>query len=355
MGNSSVLAILGLLALFSIVNTTLNQKNFEAVDNAAGYAEYTIARDIARSSIHIALRTVDTSAVLPFNFTLEGVLHSGEYFVEGTSSGDTLWLNGVGSYNDTLYQIRTTLLRFPKPFPGSAFDAALGLRPSPLQFGIQGNSALVDGRNHDSTGALTINRDEDVPGVMCMSPSDSVIVSNGTQNINTNLNGSQKIGVNPNITDPETFVDEMQVMADYKYQTPPNNDLTVGSSAWGSQTNPVIVYVDARDTNKVKFAGNSVGWGILVVRGSVEVTGTMRWNGLVVAYGNTVIDFKTSGGTSTVLGSFLFGGAPTSKFEMKGTGQILYSNRTLLKAKNVNKLLAYKILDWYETAFDVSM
>lgn len=347
MGNSSIISVLGFLMLFGILSMNFNRRNTEAVDNVSGYARYSLARDIANSAIHITLRKVDTTATLPSSFTVSGNLHGGTYNVNATTSGDTLRLEVVGRVMDSAYTIQTTMIRYPKPFPGSAFDSPLGLMPRPVDFLMQG-SALIDGRDHDSTGALLAEPREDKPALIVKHPNDSTTVYNNTQNPNTMLLGSQKISVNSTMAIPPDFISEIKANADYSYQTPVNNDLTIGASSWGSATNPVIVYVDARDTNKVKFAGNSTGWGILLVQGSIEVTGTLNWRGLVVAHSTTVIDFKTSGGSSTIIGSFIFDGDENSKFTMKGTGKVLYSKIALDKAKNVDKLLAYSITEWYE-------
>lgn len=348
MGNGSVVVVLGFITLFGIININFNSRSAETVDNVTGYAKYALARDIAQSAVHILLRKVDTTSVLPSSFSISGNLHDGTYEVDATTSGDTMWLVSRGYMMDSLYTIRATLLRYPKPFPGSAFKAALGLYPSPVGFTMKGMSARIDGRDHDSTGALLPPPRVDVPAVLVRTPSDSTTVYNGADSPDSMLQGSQKIAVDPNIDNPADFVDELIAQADYSYITPVGTHLTIGATTWGSANDPKIVFVDARDTNMVKFAANSTGWGILVVKGSIEVTGTLNWNGLVIAYATTVIDFKTSGGNSTILGSFLFGGAPNSDFTMKGTGQILYSKQTLNKAKNVNKLLAYSIIDWYE-------
>ena len=338
---------MGFIVLFGIFGANLNSRNVEAVENVAGYTTHILARNIARGAVRITLRKVDTTSVLPSSFSLSGNLHGGTYTVDATANGDTLTLHAIGHMMDSTYTIVTTMIRYPKPFPGSAFDSPLGLMPRPVDFLMQGN-ALIDGRDHDSTGALLPEPRDDKPAVTVKQPDDSTTVYSNTQNPDQMLLGSQKIGVNPTMSMPPDFISEIREMADYTYQTPVNGDLTIGATSWGSSTNPVIVYVDARDTNKVKFAGNSAGWGILLVQGSIEVTGSLNWRGLVVAYSTTVIDFKTSGGTSKVIGSFIFDGASNSKFTMKGTGQILYSETTLNKAKNVDKLLAYSIIDWYE-------
>ena len=347
MGNSSIISVVGFLMLFGILSMSFNRRNIESVENVAGYARYSLARDIANSAIHITLRKIDTTATLPSSFTVAGNLHGGTYSVDATTSGDTLHMEAVGVVMDSAYTIKATMIRYPKPFPGSAFDSPLGLMPRPVDFLMQG-SALVDGRDHDSTGALLAEPREDKPALIVKHADDSVTVYNNAQDPTAMLLGSEQISINSAMTIPPDFISEIKNNADYSYQTPVNSDLTIGASSWGSSSNPVIVYVDARDTNKVKFAGNSTGWGILLVQGSIEVTGTLKWRGLVVASSTTVIDFKTSGGNSTIIGSFIFDGDANSKFTMKGTGQILYSKVALQKAKNVDKLLAYSITEWYE-------
>lgn len=348
MGNGSIVLVMGFIVLFGIVNTNFSSRNVETVQNVAGYAAYSIARDIANSAITITLRKIDTTSVLPSRFVVTGNVHDGSYRVDARTNGDTLWLLARGRMMDSVYTIDATFLRYPKPWPELAFGTALGLLPRPCGFLMQGLSARIDGRDHDSLGNLLPLPRADVPGVTVKHEDDSMTVYNNTQAPDTMLNGSQKIAVDPSMSIPPTFIQEVIANADYKYETPINRDLNVTSTTWGSPDNPVIVYMDARDTNKVKISGNCVGWGILLVKGTLELAGGVTWHGLVVGHSTTVIDMKTSGGNATVIGSFLFDGAPTSSFIMKGTGRFLFSKATLDKSKNVNKLLAYTILDWYE-------
>src|SRR6266566_1592855 len=84
MGSNAIISVLGFIIVFSIVTTTLNKRNTQAYENTYGYVDYTIGRDIARNSVQIALRKIDTISTLTNSaFPITGNLEGGTFRVDG--------------------------------------------------------------------------------------------------------------------------------------------------------------------------------------------------------------------------------------------------------------------------------
>jgi hypothetical protein len=342
MGSNSIFGVIALMVFFGLINSSLNERDRRAGEDTYGYIEYSTAREIARSGINIALKKVaDSSSVT----NVVGSLDGGSYNVSLTRISDTLNIISTARFSDTTYKIKTQLRVYTKPFPGS-FGAAVGLDVQNVNFsiGTNGNKILIDGNNYDTSGQTKVGSGN-VAGVEVLTKTDSVAV----WAYNKQIDGAPDVGVNSNLNNPLAYVDEYIADADYHLTlTSPLNNST--KLDFGSYNNPKIVYLDAgSDSNNVmSIKGNITGWGILVLHGSVAFGGTITWKGLVIVYDETHLDFSASTGNPTFIGALLMGGPPGSKFTTTGSALFRYSSQTLNTSKNIGKLLAYHILDWYE-------
>ncbi len=340
MGRTAILLVIGLGISFGIISNSVRGSMQSLTNSEESYNKYSLARNLARTAVHTTLRAYDRGLnPLPSSGTFNG----GSYTVQVNSNGDTLWMNTVGTYEDSSYPMKLKLFRSTKPFPNS--NAAIGIRATPVLFKIAGG-ATVDGHNWDSTGTSLIGSGDE-PGVTTMNKIDStsVAVSGGT-----NLSGSPAVKVDTTTVDPNPYLAEYQANADYVYNVPG----TYSGATWGSASNPVIVYCNAgADTTfAIKFSGSVVGYGILVVQGNVQFNGNFAFYGLVVVSGfNTVVQFGASG-TPQIVGGLIVAGNAGASVTLKGTGssgaKIKYSSEALTRSKNIGKLRYYKILSWFE-------
>src|SRR5207245_1090716 len=96
------------------------------------------ARDIARNSIQVALREIDTlSKVTASAFPVTGSLDGGTYRVDGTILNDTtLRFAARGTFSDSVYNITATLMRRNLVVPTDAFKGALEIYPDNVNFSI---------------------------------------------------------------------------------------------------------------------------------------------------------------------------------------------------------------------------
>jgi hypothetical protein len=358
-GTNAVISVLGFIVVFSLITTTLNKRNTESYDNTYGYFKHTVARDIARNSIQVALRTIDTSNTIPSTFTISGAIDGGTYSVTGTKLSDsTLRLDAQGTFNDSVYRVRSTLLRKDTLFPKSVYRSALGIHPSPMTFSLQPSNGYIDGydyyQNIDNSktppGGLVPGSSDSVAAIGVRTLADRNTVIAGTKDTVVNLRGNPKVMIDPNIPDPNTLGDLYQSQAKYTfYNTNPKKSYTL-NGPYGDSLNPVIVYCDGRAGGRdtCTFALNGDGWGILIVRGQLELGSSKGWRGLVVVYGNAVINLNASGGGSYISGGALLGGAPGSGYNVTGNSNIVHSKAALDMAKKVYNPNIFQIVDWYE-------
>jgi hypothetical protein len=202
----------------------------------------------------------------------------------------------------------------------------------------------VDGHNYDSSGTNLIGSG-DMPGVTTMVQSDSATVAKA----GSTIYGVPPVKVDISTIDPKDFLDEYKLNSDYLY----NHDGVYNGVTWGSAKNPAIVYCNAGDDTSfsIKFTGNVVGYGILVVRGNVEFNGNFSFYGLVIIDGfNTTVQFGAAG-TPQIVGGVVVAGNAGASVTLKGTGskaKVRYSSIALNQARKIGKLRYYSIIEWYE-------
>ncbi len=333
------MVVMGLGVVFGVIGISMRGTTDQLVVAQTGYFKYSQARNLSRMAVHATLRAYDRNLS---SIPTSGKFNDGTYTVEIAESGDTLWMTTKGAVAESVYTMRVKLLRTTKPFPG--VNAAIGIRATPVSFSISGK-ASVDGHNYDSTGTTLVG-DGDVIGVATMTTGDSATVKSAG---GTNVDGVPPVAVDSSTIDPLPFLNEYKSSADYFYNTPG----TFSSVTWGSPSSPVIVYCNAGDDTSfsIKFTGNVVGYGILVVRGNVQFNGNFQFYGLVVVDGfNTVVQMGAAG-TPQVVGGVIVAGNAGASVTLKGTGttgKVKYSSDALMKARRINKLRYYSIVEWYE-------
>ena len=155
-----------------------------------------------------------------------------------------------------------------------------------------------------------------------------------------------KIGVDTGMSNPALYVDQYINAADRVF----TSGTYGGNMTWGTPLSPQIVFCNAT-SGEVRFTGTILGWGILVVKGSLRISGNFSFHGLVIGYNDLGLEKDTlalSTGTPEIIGGLLMAGNSGSRFEMKGNDKIVYSKDALELAKYINKLQAYRVVKWFE-------
>jgi hypothetical protein len=343
MGRLALFVVLGLGIAMGFIGLQMYRADEAAIQTQYAYLKYMNARNLARASVHAALRSYDKNVTPVVHEKTR--FNNGTFQIDSLASSpdlDTLAMITRGTFAESTYVMRLKLYRSTRPFP--TVGAAIGIRAKPVSFSLSGH-ASVDGRAYDTTGTHLLGAG-DKPGVSTMRGADSstVAIEGGT-----NISGAPPVAVDTSVIDPKEYLDIYRSNADYFYNTPG----TFSGQSWGTSANPVIVYCNAGDDTSfaIKFTGGVTGYGILVVRGNVQFNGNLNFYGLVIIDGfNTTVSFGAAG-TPGVVGGLIVAGNAGASVTLKGTGsngKVVYSPGALARARNIGKLRYYSILDWYE-------
>ena len=351
MGRLAIILVIILVASVGIISYSINLSKKYTVENVSGFHKYTIGRNIAHTGVNMMLRKLDkndTSIINPMNRgqkvwmrtnVMAGIC-SVSIQLKNPLYLDTVDLTSKSQFMDTVYTMRLRLQRSPIPFP--SINEAVGLNVPNVEFKIKGASVRIDGRDHDVNGVLTSGVN-DKPGVGIVTPADSIKVLDPKW-VNQIL-GTRKVVVDDSMLDPSQYLTEYLMGADITYRGPTTIPPGV---TWGSSTTPWIVVCDA-SAGEIKFPGKIEGWGILVLRGGMEMETSFKFHGLVIVYDSLRvkdIEFDLEGSAFVVGGLLMAGGG--GSFELEENSKVYYSKEALDLARYINKLQAYKVMKWYE-------
>ena len=143
MGRAALIVVMGLGVAFGFIGFSLNQTSTSAVEAQMEYLLYTIARNLARDAVYLALRAIDRGESFS---KMDGEFNGGSYSVELSASIDTMWMTSTGTYEDKSYQIKLKLMRGTKPFP--SVNGTVVFRATPVDFNMSGGSYIEIGRAH---------------------------------------------------------------------------------------------------------------------------------------------------------------------------------------------------------------
>jgi hypothetical protein len=359
MGRLALMMVMGLTLTLAVVGYQINQTNSRAIEHVVSFQKYTMARNIAHTGINMALRKIDkqdstaetrsfdsslnvgTKLWITNNFAL-GSCSTMVWVPAPTTNPDSLLITSNSRYIDTTYTMRLILKKAPDPFPG--VNAAVGLRVNNAVWSISGNTATIDGRDHDINGNLLPSSSNDRPAVaVYYGPDTTDVLSDPPHDFE---GVPKKVVQDSSIPNPLDYAQLYINSASYTYTGP----ATIASNqVWGLQSAPVVVYANA-SAGGIKFSGTCEGWGILICKGDLTMSGTFKWHGLVIAYNEITIqtDAALSTGNPDIIGAFLLAGAPGSSFGMKGNCLAVYSSAALKNAMLIGTLQSYKVIKWYE-------
>lgn len=348
MGRAAMFVVMGFGVAAGFISMNIRNATNLLTESQVGYYNYSVARNLARTGIQRSLRYIDLNPKVE-NYTppTSGSFNGGSYIVSDSVRADTMWLNVTGTYADTNYVMRTKLLRSTKPFP--VLTGAVGIRANLTSFQMSGNA------NIDGNGALADGTDDpscpDKPGVAVMSASDTGQIQ--LQGNNARITGVPAKAVDTTTADPGLYMSEYRDNADTTINVPVGVNVTVsGEKTFGTTVNPWITIINVPDTTKnIKFAGKVTGCGILAINGNVSFAGGIKFQGLIVVFGeNNTIDYSEAGAAEITGGLIMAGSAVKFKLvgSNSGTGKISYSCEALRNARNLSKLRYYAVLEWYE-------
>ena len=345
MGKAAIIMVLGLTIIIGFFNSVIRDRSFEGVANMSGYYSSVTAKNVARSAMENYLKK------LYQNRDLRGTFAEQDAYIEGgvdtltiqadsstTSNGDTVKVSVVAHYGGKRSTIEATLLGTTFSIP--PVTAAIAF-PGPNPDLDLGGSPLIDGSNHDENGNPSSSCDS-LPGVAVASGSDSAnmvneLIADGEEDHVIGLGADPSVHVRET-PDPSTYVEPLISNADHYL---PSGTYT--STEYGTEADPVILY----GKGDLKFSGGIIGHGVLIIDGTLTLSGNFFWYGLVIVIGPNPEIFN-SVGTNKIIGGVILGGSD-KQARMRGNADIQYSCETLENMQtNTKSLVTFSMLSWYE-------
>jgi hypothetical protein len=223
-------------------------------------------------------------------------------------------------------------------------DSAMGLRGNAIRVGMDGESVLVSGIDHDSATAATVPGAKSRPAI---SVSDALlrglveqVLGNRQQQIVESGNGVPAIAQTNYL--PASAVNQLATELCGSPQTlisaiPADGALVVESQTWGTPAGPQLRCIEGLPgpADGVNFAGNFNGAGVLVVRNAdLMVSGAFHWEGLVIVTGSNVSFMTTGPSAKTIFGAAIVNetGTPASGaaiVDLQGNFRLLFSRLAL--------------------------
>lgn len=224
-------------------------------------------------------------------------------------------------------------------------DAAVALRGNAAGVRLTGSTIFVSGADHDPTTGNLIAGSKARNSVS--SADDAVLAL-----VLAALGSPPRPGILDSGPDtpaiatsaylPSSFVtrlaDELCASASATvHSVPSSGGLIVENQTWGNQTSPQLHCVDGllASGDAVTLAGTFSGAGILVAKNAdMILTGTVRWDGLILVTG-TDISFKTVGPSSKdLLGAVVVNetgipGSDRAILDIEGAVRLLFSRQAL--------------------------
>ena len=344
MGNNAIFAFMALLILFTVNNNGFNEDDLMAVQNSYGYVKTAAAQSITYSVVDLARFNYENGGSFPYSGTING----GSFTATASFTGDTVQLLTSASYDDSIYNVNTTLLRVAKPFPNLGAALGLSMDPIPSTFVASGYNDTTDNRDWNSGG--TIPGSVSTYDISVINKADSataktLIGQSALKNINI-MSSSQKIIVNASLPNPVQYLNEYIADADSVFTS---SSTITGSRTWGTSASPKIIVVNGDSLRSASVGGTIEGWGVLILQRTVSFIGVFKWHGLVIAQTSPSLSFTSTTAQPLIVGSMLTTAPPAGSYAIRGNLTVRYSSAALSNAQNnIRKLQSYKILNWYE-------
>jgi Tfp pilus assembly protein PilX len=231
-------------------------------------------------------------------------------------------------------------------------DGAISMRGADAGASFTGNAFVVDGKDYTTAGTLVSNAKQQYGISVPNSTLDSQVTSAVAAMQTDNIVG--KGGTQPNIEQSDFMPSsEMTQLADDLCSQ--SNAITSNISGakldvptnqvWGTALAPQLRCINGQTTgtyaatDKVEFAGNFTGAGILVVKNAnVEIYGAWHWEGLIIVTGANVGFKVAGGGNKDIYGSIMINETTTDtpvEVDLAGAVNVRYSSAALQNALNL--------------------
>ena len=335
MGKAILILALGMSLLVTMLIFSLNKNTNTGLATAVNSYSNTKARLIANSGIEIYLEKLREDKSLTGNF-LNNSLMDGTYDMYITG-GDTIYVKSVAHYNGVNHMSYVKASRDSINFP--KINAAVYVSSNNTDLLLNGNMT-ISGYDHDINGNLIDS--SGVSGMGVDNPADSAYVADSLKSkVSGGITGSggdPSVNVVPDTTDWLALTESYIFAAD---TTLPTGTYGTGT-VLGTQSHPIITYC----SGDVNLSGTAYGYGIMIVNGNLDMTGQFTYHGIVIAYGQSTINTKTTGNAG-IFGAAIFVGESVN-MQSTGNAQLLYSKAAIDNARVNLKSSRFNIFSWWE-------
>jgi hypothetical protein len=235
-------------------------------------------------------------------------------------------------------------------------DGAVGLRGNASEVNLSGGAVSISGRDHDWVTGKPLPTAKPRAALSVGDDSLRALVEQAAANL---PQGSIENGTNAPVTAtgeylPTTTVSQLaaslcgQATAILS-AVPVSGQLIYENQNWGTRTTPELRCIDGlpESADGVTLAGNMTGAGILIVRNAdLILTGSFRWDGLVIVTGADVSLKVIGSGVKEVVGAAVVnetGSSPGKAImNLEGNIRIVYSRQAL---EHTGQLIPASILN----------
>ncbi|PIW69935.1 MAG: hypothetical protein COW08_04480 [Ignavibacteriales bacterium CG12_big_fil_rev_8_21_14_0_65_30_8] len=336
MGKVILILSIGFSIITSILIINLNKNSDLGLDETINSFKKTQARLIANSSIEIYLEKLRRDKDLFGKFS-DNDLMGGSYDINIYGVDTLLTIKSVSHFQDVNHTTIVTSRRDGIILPN--VNSAVRVSSSNISLNLNGNID-INGFDHDINGSEIPGTD--LPGIGVDSPADSTfIVDNLKSKISNAIEGE---GGPPSVKVVEDTTNWLKLTQNLIFAA----DITIPSgtyssgSVFGTFSEPKITYA----SGDIHFTGSAYGYGILIVNGNLDMSGNFTFHGIVITYGQSSIETKTTG-NSGIIGSSIFVG---NSVDMQATGnaKLYYSSQAINNINIKIKSSRFKILSWWE-------
>jgi Tfp pilus assembly protein PilX len=201
---------------------------------------------------------------------------------------------------------------------------------------LNGSSITISGNDAGNCGGANLS------GVYVYSDPSTNNTHTLTQNGGPTLTGNPATQTGTTNMNLQSYVDALKGAATVTLTA----DVSAGgndTTSYGSSTNYVTVYSDATQQADGELRLNNVtGYGILVVKGNLQLAGNIDWHGIIIATG--VITASGGGSNSkNIQGQIYSGSSSLGDTTVSGSVSIGYNSCDVKKALSSQPL---KLVNW---------
>jgi len=336
------LAILSVLLMVGVGARVMLQNDYRVLTNLRGSTEafYLAAAGLEWSKNEIARATTFPPAPADRSENFAGGAFAATFessVLSGLLSA-TIVVRSTGTIGSSAHTVKAQLRK-----TYDLADGALGLRGNGSQVVLSGGAILVSGLDHDPVSG---NIDSTAKPRTAVTTGDDSLLGL----VNVAASGLPAGSLESGAGNPASATSEYlpaaalsqlasslcgQATANVS-TVPVTGALVYEDQTWGTRANPELRCIDglSEPGDGVTLAGVINGSGILIVRNAdLIVTGSLRWEGLVIVSGTDVGLKVTGSGSKEILGALIINetGTPVSKaiLDIQGNVRLLFSRQGL--------------------------